>query len=79
MWMLVVFDLDGTVVDSSQALLEACGAAWASVGLERPPDAAILELVGLPLLQIMRTLAPGQDPEAMAEVYSRAYVKTAAR
>jgi len=77
--MLVVFDLDGTLVDSTRALLEACAAAWENVGLERPPDGAILELVGLPLLQIMDTLAPGQDSEAMAEVYSRAYVKTAAR
>ena len=75
--MLVVFDLDGTLVDSTQALLESHDAAFASVGLERPSDEAILELIGLPLLHIMETLAPGQDPEAMSEIYSQAYVRVA--
>jgi phosphoglycolate phosphatase len=77
--MLVVFDLDGTLVDSTRALLESHEVAWASLGLQRPPDAAILELIGLPLLHTMRTLAPDQDPEALAEAYSRAYVKMANR
>lgn len=73
--MLVVFDLDGTVVDSTQALLKAHEVAWASVGLERPPDEDILELIGLPLVHTMRTLAPEQDPATLAAAYSRAYVE----
>lgn len=75
--MLVVFDLDGTVVDSTQALLGAHKAAWKSVGMECPSDEAILELTGLPLTQIMSTLGPGHDPEFLAEVYSQAYVDLA--
>jgi phosphoglycolate phosphatase len=77
--MLVVFDLDGTVIDSSQALLEAHEVAWASVGLKRPSDEAILELIGLPLLDTMRKLGPGQDPKGLAEAYSQAYGPAAAR
>ena len=77
--MLVVFDLDGTVVDSTRAMLEAHEIAWASFGVQRPPDAAILELIGLPLVHSMRTLGFEQDPEALAEAYSRAYVDTANR
>jgi len=77
--MLVVFDLDGTVVDSTRALLEAHETAWASLELQRPPDEAILDLIGLPLIHTMRTLAPEQDPEALAEAYSQAYVKIAPR
>jgi phosphoglycolate phosphatase len=72
--MLVVFDLDGTVIDSTRALLQAHEAAWTSLGLQRPPDAAILELIGLPLVHTMRMLAPDQDPEVLAEAYSAAYV-----
>ena len=75
--MLVVFDLDGTLVDSTRTLLESHDAAFASVGLQRPRDEEILELIGLPLVHIMRTLAPDQDPDALAAVYSRAYVKLA--
>lgn len=77
--MLVVFDLDGTVIDSSRALLEAHEAAWASVGLKRPPDEDILELIGLPLVHTMRVLDPEQDPEALAEAYSKAYGEAAVR
>jgi len=77
--MLVVFDLDGTVIDSTQALLQAQEAAWASVGLECPPPEAILDLIGLPLVHTMKTLAPDQDPDALAEAYSMAYVKAAAQ
>ncbi len=75
--MLVVFDLDGTVIDSTRALLEAHEVAWASVGRECPPAEAILELIGLPLTDTMRKLGPDQDPEALAEAYSQAYVKAA--
>jgi len=77
--MLVVFDLDGTLIDSSRALLEAHEVAWTSFGLKRPPDREILDLIGLPLLHTMRTLAPDQDPAPLAEAYSRAYVDTSAR
>jgi len=77
--MVVVFDLDGTLVDSTQALLEAHDAAWASVGLQRPPDETILDLIGLPLVHTMRTLDPEQDPEALAKAYSLAYVEIAPR
>ncbi|MEE2779897.1 MAG: HAD-IA family hydrolase [Myxococcota bacterium] len=76
---LVVFDLDGTVVDSTRVLLGAHDVAWASVGLQRPDDGTILELIGLPLLDTMRILGPEQDAEALAEVYSRAYVEIAPR
>lgn len=75
--MLVVFDLDGTVIDSTRALLEAHEVAWASVGRECPPAEAILELIGLPLTDTMKKLGPDQDPDHLAEVYSQAYVKAA--
>jgi phosphoglycolate phosphatase len=77
--MLVVFDLDGTLIDSSAALLEAHDVAWARLGLTRPPDQAILELIGLPLLETMCILAPDQDPEPLAQVYSEAYVSSCVR
>ena len=75
--MLVVFDLDGTVVDSTEALLKAHEAAFATIGRARPADPEILELVGLPLLQTMQTLAPNQDAQKLALAYSTAYKDTA--
>ena len=75
--MLVVFDLDGTVVDSTETLLEAHRVAWSSVGCSCPSPEAILELIGLPLDDIMKKLGPEQDPEHLAELYSKAYVEAA--
>ena len=73
--MLVVFDLDGTLIDSTHALLESHKAAWKSVGLKSPPKEDILNLTGLPLIEIMQKLGPDHDPMALAEVYSQAYVR----
>ena len=75
--MLVVFDLDGTVVDSTRVLLESHAAAWASVNRPCPPAETILELIGLPLVDTMQKLDPTQDAEHLAEVYSIAYVEGA--
>ncbi len=75
--MVVVFDLDGTVVDSTRVLLESHAAAWASVNRPCPPAETILELIGLPLVDTMQKLDPTQDAEHLAEVYSKAYVEGA--
>ena len=72
--MLAVFDLDGTIIDSAEALLEAHEAAWVSVGAKCPQKERILSLTGLPLIQIMQKLGPDYDPMALAGVYSDAYV-----
>ena len=77
--MLVVFDLDGTVIDSSRALLEAHAVAWPSLGFECPSDEAILELVGLPLVHTMHTLGGADHSESLAEAYSKAYAHTSVR
>ena len=74
--MLVVFDLDGTLIDSTQSLLAAHDFAWEKVGRPRPPAGAILELVGLPLIDTMKTLDPAADADALARAYSDAYSDT---
>ena len=73
--MLAVFDLDGTIIDSAEAILESHDAAWASVGVERPAKDDILNLTGFPLIEIMQKLGPEHDPVALARVYSETYVK----
>jgi len=77
--VLVVFDLDGTLIDSTTVLLKAHEAAWASVGRPCPPEDRILSMIGLPLLDIMATLAPDLDPAPLAQQYSKAYREAAVR
>lgn len=73
---LVIFDVDGTLVDSQGDILGAMGAAYASEGLERPSREDILSIVGLSLPQAFAVLAPALAPEQrtrLVEGYKEAY------
>nr|WP_071469551.1 HAD-IA family hydrolase [Roseinatronobacter thiooxidans] len=55
---LVVFDVDGTLVDSQAHILAAMAQAFGGLGLAAPDRAAVLEIVGLSLPQAMARLVP---------------------
>lgn len=55
---LVVFDMDGTLIDSQAMIVAAMDAAWAGEGLAPPPRATTLSIVGLSLPVAMARLAP---------------------
>lgn len=68
MLRLVVFDVDGTLVDSQHAILAAMRAAFE--GIERTPPAGeeILAIVGLSLPVAIATLAPDLAPSEVRDV-----------
>lgn len=73
---LVIFDVDGTLVDSQGDILGAMSAAFNSETLERPAREAILGIVGLSLPQAIARLVPEVDPAQQArlvETYKAAY------
>ena len=61
MQRLVVFDVDGTLVDSQAHILGAMTLAFAAVGLPMPPREAVLNIVGLSLPQAFARLMPGAE------------------
>jgi phosphoglycolate phosphatase len=63
---LVIFDCDGTLVDSQNAIVGAMSAAFAAHGLEPPLRTAILSIVGLSLIEAVTFLNPGGTPAAIA-------------
>ncbi|MDF1729315.1 MAG: HAD-IA family hydrolase, partial [Sulfitobacter sp.] len=74
---LVIFDVDGTLVDSQRDIVAAMGAAFDAVGLSAPARARVLAQVGLSLNQIFPRLAPDLGPveHARMEVaYKEAYM-----
>jgi phosphoglycolate phosphatase len=74
---LVVFDVDGTLVDSQRTILEAMSRAFEAVGVALPPREAVLGIIGLSLDVAMARLAPEAPREAhhaLADGYKRAYV-----
>ncbi len=74
---LVVFDVDGTLVDSQADILGAMAAAFAAVGAEMPEREAVLGIVGLSLDVAMARLAPGADAatlDRLVDGYKHSYM-----
>jgi phosphoglycolate phosphatase len=65
---LVVFDFDGTLVDSQHMIAEVMLAAFEAHDLALPAPARIRRLVGLPLEQAIATLLPESMVNAAAKV-----------
>jgi phosphoglycolate phosphatase len=57
-WELVVFDWDGTVMDSTGAIVRAALLAIADLGLAERPPGAIREIIGLGLRESWDSLFP---------------------
>lgn len=64
---LVVFDLDGVLIDSAEANVQAFRFGLQQVGVQVDEPAAILSLVGLPAVEMLRRL--GCPEEAIVEVF----------
>ena len=62
----VLFDLDGTLIDSIELILKSAQFAFARCGLDAPTDAEWLTGVGRPLPVMFGHFAPGREPELIA-------------
>ncbi|MFK7882481.1 HAD-IA family hydrolase [Roseobacter sp.] len=71
---LVIFDVDGTLVDSQGDILAAMRRAFDAVGLSLPPRDEVLGIVGLSLDVAMARLAPEGDHPTMVQAYKDAYM-----
>ncbi len=69
---LVIFDCDGTLVDSQHLIVEAMGEAFASCGFEIPERARILEAVGLSVEEAMLSIW-GEEARDQVPALSLAY------
>ena len=74
---LVIFDCDGTLVDSQNMIATCMERAFQGEGLDWPGRAATLSIVGLSLPQAMRVLAPDQTEEThnrISDGYKQAFL-----
>ncbi len=58
---LVIFDCDGTLIDSQHAICASMAQAFDGLGLAPPPRAEVLGIVGLSLPEALLALAPRQS------------------
>jgi phosphoglycolate phosphatase len=74
---LVIFDVDGTLIDSRHFILGAMERAFARAGLPVPAEQATLGIVGLSLAEAMEALVPGIAPperDRLAGLYKESFV-----
>ncbi|MBY0253381.1 MAG: HAD-IA family hydrolase [Methylobacterium organophilum] len=64
--ILVVFDVDGTLIDSQRMICGAMALAFDTVGLPQPDRRSVLSIVGLSLPQAMERLVPDAPQAALA-------------
>jgi phosphoglycolate phosphatase len=75
----VIFDLDGTLIDSVALIVETVGAAFTDVGQAVPDEKTIRSISGITLDDAMKVLAPDADAArvaAIAEAYRKRYRAT---
>jgi len=73
---LAIFDVDGTLVDSRAMITASMQQAFDAEGLAVPSHQNMLSIVGLSLLDAMRTLVPEADAarhERLAAAYKQAF------
>ena len=68
--MIILFDLDGTLIDSTEAILESFMVAYQTFDVKVPDDDAIKAQIGHPLDSMFSTLGIEED---MVEEYVDAY------
>ena len=68
---LIVFDWDGTLMDSAAKIVNCFRQSFADVGLAAPDEEAIRQIIGLGLPEAVATLLPDTDTAARAAVTER--------
>ena len=67
-YRLVIFDWDGTLLDSVGSIVECTQVALAELGLDTVPERTIREVLGLGLRETVEILCPGCDEELFHRV-----------
>ncbi len=75
---LVVFDMDGTLIDSQDVIIEAMGRAFSRIGMPAPSAAQTRSIIGLSLDKAVSTIAPSLSPAevtAGVDAYRESFIE----
>jgi phosphoglycolate phosphatase len=70
-YRLIVFDWDGTLMDSEARIVASMQAAVGEAGLAPLPTEQVRDIIGLGLLEAVQTLLPVQAPDTHGRVVER--------
>lgn len=79
-WSCILFDLDGTILDSAPGITESLAYMFTQLGRPVPPPAELLKYVGPPILDSFRDLAgmtPAESAHAL-DIYRVRYLERGA-
>ncbi|MEW6591738.1 MAG: HAD-IA family hydrolase [Pseudomonadota bacterium] len=68
---LLIFDWDGTLMDSAGVIVDSIQRACVDIGLEAPSDRASRQIIGLGLIQALQTLLPDLPEDAYPHLVER--------
>ncbi len=71
----LLFDLDGTLIDSTPAILDGFHYAFAHLGAAEPSDEAIKRLIGHPLEVMFERLGVTRDVQNLVLAYKQRYAQ----
>ena len=71
-----VFDLDGTLIDSTEAIVASFNHTFDALGTDRPPRQRIIDTIGYTLENQFRQIS-GSDPGEAIRIYRAHYAETA--
>lgn len=79
-WSCILFDLDGTILDSAPGITESLVYMFTELDLPVPSQAELLKYVGPPILDSFRDLAglSPQESAAALEIYRERYLERGA-
>jgi phosphoglycolate phosphatase len=69
-YRVLIFDWDGTLIDSISSIVECTLATVREIGMGEPPVSGIRDGIGLGLRESVERLAPGCDEEVFQEILS---------
>lgn len=70
----VVFDVDGVLIDSNETIVEAYQKTARKLGLRIPSPKEVTDLMGRPLIEIVKALWANADVELYTEEYRRLFL-----
>ncbi|MBZ0114609.1 MAG: HAD-IA family hydrolase [Thermoanaerobaculia bacterium] len=76
-YQLIIFDWDGTLIDSIAGIVDCTVAACAAIGVDPPPYETVRAAIGLGLDESMRRFFPEREVDArrLGEAYRRLWVE----
>ncbi|WP_370060054.1 HAD hydrolase-like protein, partial [Neptunomonas phycophila] len=78
MYSLLIFDWDGTIIDSTGRIISSMQSAALEVGLDKPSEDTVREIIGLGLPEALQAMFPVITPresDLMRERYAYHYIE----